>query len=164
MEHDKDNQGKPYSNILPGVVAAFLGAVAVIACDRPSTRAQSEDATRKAAAEDFARNASPVPRDPAKGGMAAAPAAGSAAQASARPSPMPPPEAVTDTVITARITTALKSDPEMAGADVTVNTDRGVVSLAGTVKSYEQVGVASAHAQRQDGVVRVDNELSVQVG
>jgi len=34
-----------------------------------------------------------------------------------------------------------------------------VVVLSGTVKSHEQTGVASAHAQRQDGVLRVDNHL-----
>jgi osmotically-inducible protein OsmY len=52
------------------------------------------------------------------------------------------------------------ADPGMAGADVSVNTDAGVVSLTGTVKSQEQAAVASAHAQRLDGVMRIDNHLS----
>jgi osmotically-inducible protein OsmY len=48
----------------------------------------------------------------------------------------------------------------MAGADVSVNTDGGVVSLTGTVKSQEQAAFASAHAQRYDGIMRVDSHLS----
>lgn len=86
------------------------------------------------------------------------------AQESPRPSPpaaaaMPAPEALTDAAITERIRSAIVADPGMAGADVSINIDRGVVVLAGTVKSHEQTGIASSHAQRQDGVVRVDNQL-----
>ena len=35
-----------------------------------------------------------------------------------------------------------------------------VLTLAGLVKSPEQTAIASAYAQRQDGVMRVDNHLS----
>ena len=76
---------------------------------------------------------------------------------------MPAPEALTDAAITGRIGEALRADPAMRGADVSVNTDRGVVVLSGTVKSTEQTGVASAHAQSQDGVVRVENHLRPQL-
>ncbi|HEX5128417.1 MAG TPA: BON domain-containing protein [Usitatibacter sp.] len=72
---------------------------------------------------------------------------------------MPAPEALTDEAITSRIGAELRADPAMKGADVSVNTDNGVVVLSGTVKSQEQTGVASAHAQRQDGVLRVENHL-----
>lgn len=72
---------------------------------------------------------------------------------------IPPPQALTDAAITRRIRAEIVSDPGMAGADVSVNTDKGVVALSGTVKSYEQTGIASAHAQSQDGVLRVDNQL-----
>lgn len=75
--------------------------------------------------------------------------------------PMPPPDTLTDTMITGRIKTALQSDPGMTGADVSVQTNKGVVTLVGTVKSHEQTGIASAHAQRQDGVVRVDSDLTL---
>ena len=73
--------------------------------------------------------------------------------------PLPSPEALTDSAITNRILAALQGDPAMRGADVSINTDKGVVVLSGTVKSHEQTGVASAHAQSQDGVLRVDNHL-----
>jgi hyperosmotically inducible protein len=65
-----------------------------------------------------------------------------------------------DTVITARAKAAILSDPGMTGSDVSVNTDHGVVSLTGMIKSQEQSAIASAHAQRQDGVLRVDNHLA----
>lgn len=81
------------------------------------------------------------------------------AAARAPSAPMPSPEALTDSAITNRILAALQGDPAMRGADVSINTDKGVVVLSGTVKSHEQTGVASAHAQSQDGVLRVDNHL-----
>lgn len=141
--------GKPYSNILPGVVAAFVGAILVVACDRPGPR--------PATAESVARDA---PQPSAQAARAPTSEPNATASGAQPPRPMPSPDSITDTVITARIKTAMLTDPGMAGADVSVNTDRGVVSLAGTVKSHEQTGIASAHAQRQDGVVRVDNHLA----
>jgi osmotically-inducible protein OsmY len=70
-------------------------------------------------------------------------------------------DTLTDTVITGKIKAAILTDPGMTGADISVNTDRGVVALAGSVKSQEQIAIASAHAQRQDGVLRVDNHLAM---
>ena len=146
MQRKAHAAGKPYSNILPAVIAAFLGAGLVIACERPDSRASGAEAVARNAPP---ANAQAAPRE------TAAPEAAAAA-----PSPMPSRDAITDTVITGRIKTELLGDPGMAGADVSVNTDRGVVVLAGTVKNHEQTGLASAHAQRQDGVVRVDNHLA----
>jgi hypothetical protein len=70
-------------------------------------------------------------------------------------------EPLTDGAITGRIKSAILTDPGMQGADVSVSTDRGVVLLAGIVKTPEQTALASAHAQRQDGVMRVDNHLEM---
>lgn len=147
MRDKPPTEAKPSSNILPGVIAAFLGATLAVACDRPDPRAT--------AAQSIARN---VP-ERAQGAQAPNSAV-SAAAAPAATTPLSR-EAITDPVITGRIRSSLLGDPGMAGADVSVNTDRGVVSLAGTVKSHEQTGIASAHAQRQDGVVRVDNHLAM---
>jgi hyperosmotically inducible periplasmic protein len=146
MHGQPPTDAKPSSNILPGVIAAFIGATLVVACDRPDARSTN-------GAQSIARNA------PERAQVAQSPNA-----APAPPQPASAPlsrEAITDPVITGRIKSSLATDPGMAGADVSVNTDRGVVSLAGTVKSHEQTGIASAHAQRQDGVVRVDNHLAM---
>ena len=108
-----------------------------------------------------ARLPPPATLERAQSDVAAAPQPQQQRQAAAQPpsAPMPSPEALTDSAITSRILAALQGDPAMSGADVSINTDKGVVVLSGTVKSHEQTGVASAHAQRQDGVLRVDNHL-----
>jgi len=129
----------------------FLIATAclVAACGRPDPQAS---AAPSAALEEAATSRTP----PAASSPQAAPPATPAAPERVA---MPAPEALSDEAITGRIESALRADPAMAGADVSINTDRGVVVLSGTVKSHEQTGVASAHAQSQDGVMRVDNQL-----
>ena len=72
------------------------------------------------------------------------------------------PDALSDSVITARVKAGILSDPGLSGTDISVNTDRGVVTLTGRIKAREQAAIASAHAQEEDGVMRVDNELSVE--
>lgn len=76
---------------------------------------------------------------------------------------LPPPEALTDAVITANVKANILADPNLRGTDISVNTTQGVVNLTGLVASQEQTAVASSHAQRQDGVMRVDNHLAVDI-
>ena len=126
------------SKFLPGLLAA----VAIIAgCSRADRTAEF----------------TPPPESRGESAPAVAPSTVTA------PAPRPPQvtmDAIADTVITAKVKAEILNDPGMAGADVSVNTDNGVVSLAGTVKNPEQTAIASAHAQRQDGVMRVDNHLA----
>jgi hypothetical protein len=61
----------------------------------------------------------------------------------------------------AAIVSAIRADPGMAGSDVSVNTENGVVSLTGLVRNREQSAIASAYANRQLGVIRVDNALTI---
>lgn len=150
MQPPTDPSRNSSIRILPLVVASFAAATLVIACER----ADSPLSTR---GSDGAQDA----RQPAVS-AAPTPSAGTAQTAVENPvAPMPPPDALTDTMITGRIKTALLSDPGMDGADVSVQTNKGVVTLVGTVESHEQTGIASAHAQRQDGVVRVDSDLTL---
>ena len=134
------------------LIAFWLGAcgaaLTLVACDRSSTddAPVAAEAPQVQQAEEHA-----PPRQTAQ-----APAT----TAAAAPSPMPAREALADTVITGKIKAAILNDTAMQGADVSVNTDRGVVTLAGLVKTPEQTAIASAHAQRQDGVMRVDNHLA----
>ena len=128
---------KPF---LPVACAAL--ACALAGCQRPYERVTAP------APENLARNVSAAP----------------AAQAPlpAEPTrPAAPPEVISDTIIAARIGAALAADEGMRGADVSVNVEHGVVVLVGNVKSYDQAGIASAYAQRQDGVMRVDNQLTL---
>lgn len=145
MRQETGSARNPSSPILPLVVAAFAGATLAVACERPDSRAVQPMGAAMSV--------------PAQHGAATVQAE---IPASAAPStPALTHDTLTDTVISGRIKAAMLTDPSMAGADVSVNTDHGVVTLTGTVKSYEQTGVASAHAQRQDGVMRVDSHLSM---
>lgn len=149
MQHENE-PGRPGApKILPAVFAAFAGAILAIACERPDGRL--------ARADGDAADGTQAPR------QAAPPAPNPPAETLPPRAQMPPPEAITDPAITQRIEAGLSADSRMAGADVSINTDDGVVTLTGTVKSHEQAAVASAHAQGQDGVMRVDNQLAVQV-
>lgn len=134
----------------PVAIAALACAVALAACDRGGEEPAKEPST-------YTRNG------PQASGPAANPPSQAAPTAPARQTLAPAAERDTlnDTVITGKIKAAILTDPGMTGADVTVNTDKGAVILSGTVKSQEQTAIASAHAQRQDGVLRVDNQLSV---
>jgi hypothetical protein len=145
MQQEPGNAGNPSSPILPLVVAAFAGATLAIACERPDSRAA-------------------VQMPPPQQSMAVRePAAAVRPETAAAQPPASPllPDDLTDTVISGRIKAAILTDPSMAGADISVNTDRGAVTLTGTVKSHEQAGIASAHAQREDGVMRVDSHISM---
>ena len=73
----------------------------------------------------------------------------------------PAPEVVSDAFITGAVRAAMMGDPGLQGSDVSVNTSHGVVSLTGRVKNREQAAIAAAHAEGEDGVMRVDNTLVV---
>ena len=136
-------------------IAGITLALFAAGCDRgaddnvrePSTQARGQPAARPA----------PAPSMPAP---TTAVEEGTPARATLAPS-SPQRDSLHDTVITGKIKAAILTDPGMTGADVSVNTDKGVVALAGSVKSQEQIAIASAHAQRQDGVLRVDNHLAM---
>ena len=123
---------------------AFAIAAALGACHRvlPTEASEARDPPVRAQA-------------PAKAKAPEAPPAPRTAASSISPS-----DPLNDAVLTGRIKAALLSDPQLAGADISVNTEHGVVALTGTVKSQEQVAIASAHAQHEDGVMRIDNHLT----
>lgn len=131
------------------LACVLLGAAAIAGCERPYGRDTA------AASENLARNVSAGAKAPEEqaGHPAIAPPVRTALSGGA--------QAISDTVIATKIRAELMADPGMRGADVSVNSDHGVVVLVGSVKSYEQVGIASAYAQREDGVMRVDNQLSL---
>jgi len=132
------------------VFSAALACVVLSGCVRSSGDDVRSEAPRPRAAAASATGMRSVEETPAP------PAA---AQTGSRL--LPSPEALTDSVITAAIKASMLADPLLRGADVSVNTTQGVVNLTGSVVSQEQAAIASSHAQRQDGVMRVDDHLSV---
>lgn len=67
--------------------------------------------------------------------------------------------AMSDDAISARVQSALASDPAMQGTQVKVSTDRGVVQLAGFVGSNAMRDEAGNVAGSVQGVRQVDNDL-----
>src|SRR5262249_3736589 len=70
-------------------------------------------------------------------------------------------EVVDDTVITAKVKTALAADPTVPAHEVNVETRDGVVQLAGFVDNSTQKQQATEVARRVAGVKQVDNQLEV---
>jgi hyperosmotically inducible protein len=68
---------------------------------------------------------------------------------------------VDDTVITAKVKTALAADPVVAAHQVNVETRDGVVQLAGFVDQADQKSKATELTRRVAGVKSVDNQLEV---
>ena len=135
-------------NFTTGLLAA-AAVFALQACERPTT------GTFATTARGTEPVTAAVPAAEAPAAEPPAPVAEAPAKA------LPSPESLSDTVITGRVKAGLLTDPSLAGADVSVNTDHGVVNLSGSVRNYEQLALASAHAQREDGVMRIENHLAV---
>jgi len=68
-------------------------------------------------------------------------------------------ESIDDSVITAKVKTALIADDEVNALDVNVETNMGVVQLAGFAETREQIAQASDVARGVDGVKAVKNDL-----
>lgn len=69
--------------------------------------------------------------------------------------------AMSETVTTGKIKAAIAADSAMKDSDISVTTNNGVVTLSGTVKSQDQVSIATNLAQRQEGVQRVESNITV---
>ena len=148
MQQERHARRKPFPKFLPFIAGAIVAGSVLVACDQPVSQADAGASSDRAAPAAQAPMNVPAPKT-------------DATPQPHKATPLPPPEALADTAITSRIKAEILGDPAMRGADVSVNTDRGVVVLAGLVKTPEQTAIASAHADRQDGVMRVDNQLSL---
>jgi hyperosmotically inducible protein len=70
-------------------------------------------------------------------------------------------ETTTDAYITSAAKMRLIADKDTPGTDINVDTDRGVVTLFGTVPSQSAKQKAAAEASKVAGVKKVKNELQV---
>ncbi len=71
-------------------------------------------------------------------------------------------EHVDDSTLTARVKLALLEQSVSDASDINVETSKGVVQLAGFVKSHEVKGMAGRVTADVDGVAGVSNRLRVQ--
>lgn len=68
---------------------------------------------------------------------------------------------VDDSVITAKVKSALLADPNVKSFDIAVVTRKGEVQLSGFVESQSQIDQALAIAGKMEGVTSVGNEMSI---
>jgi hyperosmotically inducible protein len=169
--------------LLPLAAALAAATIAVTGCDRPRTNTSlnnsGTDATPAQPAGSIAMTSSQTPpaqnTNPSDTTTSTTTTTTSASTtpdtASANvASPAPPADntgntnatgAVNETVTTGKIKAAIAADSAMKDSDVSVSTNNGVVTLTGTVKSQDQVSIATNLAQRQEGVQRVESNISV---
>src|SRR5688572_21447884 len=70
-------------------------------------------------------------------------------------------EVVDDATITAKVKTALAKDRDVSATAVNVDTDKGVVTLKGQVRSDSERSKAAQLARGVDGVKSVQNNLTI---
>ena len=68
-------------------------------------------------------------------------------------------EYVDDTVITAKVKTAIFEQPGLKSAEINVETFKGVVQLSGFVSSQDNINVAVMTAKNVKGVTSVKNDM-----
>ncbi|HWC17038.1 MAG TPA: BON domain-containing protein [Terriglobales bacterium] len=68
----------------------------------------------------------------------------------------------TDAQVAGDVQTRIASDPSLAGRQIAINADKGVVTLSGTVNSDAEVTSALNDAQQAQGVKQVVSRLNVQ--
>ena len=168
--------------LLPLAAALAAATIAVTGCDRPRTNTSlnnsGTDATPAQPAGSVAMSSSPTPAAPNANAPDTTTTTTTTTSASTTPdtasanvaSPAAPADktgntnatgAVNETVTTGKIKAAIAADSSMKDSDISVSTNNGVVTLTGTVKSQDQVSIATNLAQRQEGVQRVESNISV---
>lgn len=70
-------------------------------------------------------------------------------------------EVIDDTVITARVKTAIFNDAELSAAEINVETFKGVVQLSGFVSERSDVARASNVTRSITGVKSVRNDIAI---
>lgn len=163
-------------------LAALMAAAAIAAgCDRPRTNSAYNNSGTYATPAQPASSAPGTSTTTGNTGSTSNPAGGVGATASSAPatadtaspnvaSTTAPSDntgagnasgAVSETVTTGKIKAAIAADSAMKDSDISVTTKDGVVTLSGTVKSQDQVAIATNLAQRQEGVQRVESNIQV---
>ena len=145
------------------LIAAVFAALSAAACDRigthktvsTTTTPGTTSATTTAATTSSPASTTTTTADTTSPSTPATASASTSATGSGSAN------VVSDTLITGKVKTAITADNGMKDSDISVKTENGVVTLTGSVKSPDQVTLAAALAQRQEGVSRVENQVAV---
>ncbi|MDQ3025556.1 MAG: BON domain-containing protein [Pseudomonadota bacterium] len=129
------------------VLALAVTAALTTACDRPKTQSTAYNNSGASATPSTTTTTTPS-TSLATTNMAPGPAGDASG-------------AVSETMTTGKVKAAIAADPGMRDSDVSVTTNAGVVMLSGTVKSQDQVSIATNLAQKMDGVSKVESSITV---
>ncbi len=124
------------------IVAAGVG---LAACDKPRTNSAYNNS-----------GASATPNS------SSTPAATTTSASTASDAPASAGGAMNEAATTGKIKSAIATDDMLKGSDISVTTANGIVTLTGTAKTQDQVSEATGLAQKQEGVTRVDANVTVQ--
>jgi hypothetical protein len=147
-----DMHTRPASRLSITLLALAAGTLALSACDRNDGRTAGQQMDQTVAKVE--RKSDEVVADVREAGRDAKRAAGQATDAVANKS--------RDMAITAEVNARLARDPELSALAINVDTADGRVVLRGSAPDLAARGRAAQLASGIDGVVSVNNELSVQ--
>ena len=68
---------------------------------------------------------------------------------------------VDDSWITSKVKSEMVADKSVKARDISVNTNKGVVTLSGTADSWDESNKAAEIARRVKGVTMVENDIRV---
>ena len=94
-------------------------------------------------------------------GLVLAPAASHAAEKKDAPVSEKVKDAVDDASITTKIKAEYAKDKAVSAMNISVNTDKGVVTLTGNAKSKAEADKAASIAKNTAGVTSVKNDIKV---
>jgi hypothetical protein len=145
-----------------GYAALALALLAAAACGRngdPTSAANPRDTAATERANHQTNETAPSPKDTDNGSRPADRATGTSGSATRTTE-----DAMgvgPDAAITMKIQAKYAGDDVVKGRNIDVDTDKGVVTLKGSVDSRRERDAAEQLARETDGVKRVVNELKV---
>jgi hyperosmotically inducible protein len=128
------------SQLLKSLIMLFIFGTAIVGCER---RTEDQAVTQSSGAQSSRSESS----GSAQSGT------GATMQRAER--------AVDDSVITTKAKSALLADTTVKGSDIHVETNKGVVTLSGTVENERQRERAASIVRGLDGVKSVENKTSL---
>jgi hyperosmotically inducible protein len=146
------------------VLASALIAVTALAagCNRPGTTAYNNSGTSASTPPASSTTTTATTSDTSSPSTSTTAATTTApADTSTSTSSSSGGNVVTDTVTTGKVKAAIAADSGLKDADIQVKTNGGMVVLTGTVKSPDQITIATNLAQQQAGAGKVDTQVVV---
>lgn len=142
------------------VATLAVAAAALAACERPANTAYNNSGQTAAVAPGPMGDRTAA--DPPQNAPTSAARTTTATSDTASPSVAAGAARADDTVTSRRILEAITADSGMRESEVSVRTENGVVTLAGTAKSRDQVAIATDIARKQEGVARVESRIDLE--